>query len=303
MTSRDDSMDDDREFAQFLDRQGPLAQQLQSLAQPAPSAELDAAILDKVQRELAGNARLGREASNDAAVPGASSSRPAFLRRWQVPIGLAASVMVAVLVALQWQGQGGGDTPLQIAQAPQAQETVVGPPSNTVAAAQPQPLAETEMPTSREPAARRSTKLARPAPAVAPPLVIAQKEQRSSPVGSTDAPAVASSSSAAPPLIIAQGDTANQDADILRSGPRASAAETPAVASAPATVAAPPAHNARTAPVAKYPAKLWLELIEELLKADLRRDAEEEWKQFRKAYPAYPLPDHLKKELNRSKEK
>ena len=48
---------------------------------------------------------------------------------------------------------------------------------------------------------------------------------------------------------------------------------------------------------AKDAPKLWLALIEELLKADMRRDALEEWKNFRKAHPQYPVPDKLLKEL------
>ncbi|GGC67791.1 hypothetical protein [Undibacterium terreum] len=41
----------------------------------------------------------------------------------------------------------------------------------------------------------------------------------------------------------------------------------------------------------------WLAVIEELLKADLRRDATAEWKKFRKAYPDYPVPDTVSEQF------
>ncbi len=75
-----------------------------------------------------------------------------------------------------------------------------------------------------------------------------------------------------------------------------------ATAVAPRT-AAPRAGQSQTEPGAKHPAKPWLALIEELLKADLRRDALDEWKQFRKSYPRYDVPEKLKKELDRLAEK
>ncbi|MES2102554.1 MAG: hypothetical protein V4634_00935 [Pseudomonadota bacterium] len=44
-------------------------------------------------------------------------------------------------------------------------------------------------------------------------------------------------------------------------------------------------------------AKERLDLIEELLKAGLRRDALAEWDKFRKAYPAYPVPDSVTEKI------
>lgn len=41
----------------------------------------------------------------------------------------------------------------------------------------------------------------------------------------------------------------------------------------------------------------WLNVIDEMLKADLRKDALDEWKKFRLAYPDYPVPDALAKRI------
>ena len=45
-------------------------------------------------------------------------------------------------------------------------------------------------------------------------------------------------------------------------------------------------------------AKVWLKLIDELIKADLQRDALEEWQKFRKDYPHYAVPQELAARIN-----
>ena len=67
------------------------------------------------------------------------------------------------------------------------------------------------------------------------------------------------------------------------------AAPIAAPAPAPAAkIAAPEANEA-----ADEQARQQIILIEELLKADLPRDALEQWKEFRKAHPRYPVPEPL----------
>lgn len=297
MTFREDSKhDDDAEFAQFLNRQGPLAQQLQSLEQPQSPAALDAAILETARRDLADNPRPARSAANDAVMTGASAGRPAFLQRWRMPLGLAASVMVAVLAVVQWRGQGGTEKPLQIALAPQAQTGTADAPADTVASAPLLPVAEADVTARHAPAAERPAQQSpKVAASVAPPLVVAQAE---TPHAEERGDRTAGQEpTAAAPLVIAQAEPSYQQ-ERMRAMPRASAAHAPEEKPAPAT-ALPPLRDVPLAPVARHPAKPWLELIEEMLKADLRREAREEWKQFRKAYPAYPVPERLEKELNR----
>lgn len=48
-------------------------------------------------------------------------------------------------------------------------------------------------------------------------------------------------------------------------------------------------HNAR--------AKAWLQLVEELIKADLHQEALQEWKKFKKAYPYHPVPERLQEQI------
>ncbi|OGB23958.1 MAG: hypothetical protein A3I66_14735 [Burkholderiales bacterium RIFCSPLOWO2_02_FULL_57_36] len=266
MTSHDSNSREDAEFDLFLKREGGLAQRLRSLEQPEPSAELDAAILAKTESALEKSARLSRGASNDPVVPGATNVPPSFLRRWQIPMGLAASVAVAVLVTLQWQGQTGMDAPLQIAQAPRAQEPVTEPAP--VAGSASSGSVDAELPPVAKAVTRDPKKQSRTAPSIAPPVMIAQAD-----IPSEEMREVRSSAPAAAPT------------------------------SAPVPAAAPPHPGDQAEAGAKHPPKPWLALIEELLKADLRRDAQEEWKQFQKSYPRYPVPQKLKKELDRLSEK
>ncbi|MDO8306107.1 hypothetical protein, partial [Herminiimonas sp.] len=118
MTGKDKDQIDDG-FELFLQRQDELSRQLQSLPQPAPSAELDAAILAKVEAELARTVATDA-AANDPALPGAAASPlPGFLSRWRTPLSMAASVMLVTLVLLRWQTQPDNPVPLVVAQAPE----------------------------------------------------------------------------------------------------------------------------------------------------------------------------------------
>lgn len=107
----------DAEFDTFLQGGDELALLLQDLPQDTPSTELDAAImadavaaltatsskpavapvtdaaLTSVVEPVAGHMVT---AANDAQNPEASRHRPSFLWRWKTPLGLAASVMLAV---------------------------------------------------------------------------------------------------------------------------------------------------------------------------------------------------------------
>ena len=41
----------------------------------------------------------------------------------------------------------------------------------------------------------------------------------------------------------------------------------------------------------------WLNVIDEMLKAGLRKDAIDEWRKFRLIYPDYPVPEELARQI------
>lgn len=263
MSSHDTRSRDDAEFELFLKRDGDLSRQLQSLSQPEPSAELDAAILATAEKELAVANRRSDQASNDNFIPGAPSARPTFFRRVQVPMGLAASVMVAVLVTLQWEARSPDDMPVLVAQAPQAKEWPAPPSGDAIAKRlppAPSPEIDRNALPAKEIAEQREAERYRMAQAE-----MAERQRR-----------------------------ASRSADAVDSAP---AAASPPASAPAATASAPPmSKHFKLAPA--HDAEPWLALIEELWKADLRPEALEEWKQFQKTYPDYPVPEKLKKALN-----
>lgn len=63
----------------------------------------------------------------------------------------------------------------------------------------------------------------------------------------------------------------------------------PAAAAAPAPAPPPPPESAND-----EKARNWLSLIDGLLANGLRKDALDEWGEFRKSYPDYPVPREFK---------
>ncbi len=59
-------------------------------------------------------------------------------------------------------------------------------------------------------------------------------------------------------------------------------------------MSAPTGPTADAKPVDAARAQAWLNVIDEMLKADLRQDALAEWVKFRQAYPDYPVPETLR---------
>jgi len=107
MSSKDDISMDDKDFDAFLQHEGGLAQLLKTLPQPMPSADLDAAILAAAKAELEKNPAPqvvpipATTAANDPGSPAAQVT-PGFVRRWRVPLGLAASLLVTMQL-VRWQ--------------------------------------------------------------------------------------------------------------------------------------------------------------------------------------------------------
>jgi hypothetical protein len=122
-------------------------------------------------------------------------------------------------------------------------------------------------------------------PAVAEQSVYARAT--SAPAGHLSAPAPAT---VAPPAPVAgYGAPAASDAvNVTVTGSRLMAAPTGPAA------AAKPAEAAR--------AQAWLNVIDEMLKAELRQDALSEWAKFRLAYPDYPVPETLRARIKAAQE-
>lgn len=114
----------DAEFDAFLQGGDELALLLQDLPQDAPSAELDAAIMADAEAALAmaGVTAPAVVAANDAKNPDASPHRPSFLWRWKTPLGLAASVLLAVPLFLLRQEH---EEEIEAANTRQAEEKVI----------------------------------------------------------------------------------------------------------------------------------------------------------------------------------
>ncbi|MYN29738.1 hypothetical protein [Duganella levis] len=82
--------------------------------------------------------------------------------------------------------------------------------------------------------------------------------------------------------------------------PALATSATPVVAAATAPTLVTVTGSARKAmsPADTARAAEWLHVIDEMLKADLRQDAREEWRKFNLAYPDYPVPEQLAKRID-----
>jgi len=111
-----DSPHDSAELERFMRGEDELSAALKDLDQPVPPPALDAAILGKIEAALiAEKAALAPkpEAANDAVDPANAETPPKkrFLRSWwQVPLGLAAGVLLTIAFRTQFQDGGGADT-------------------------------------------------------------------------------------------------------------------------------------------------------------------------------------------------
>jgi hypothetical protein len=268
MNPHNDTQHDDAEFEAFLRGEGKLADALRELPQPAPSKALTDAILAQAEADLP-----PKSPANDGAMPDAGP-RPAphFLRRARVPLAIAASFALGLSLTMQWIGQ---PSPEQQAINEAAAPTVPAPVA-------PPPAVPPAMQQADAPRLRSSEPASQPAPQPAP-----QPADFAVPAPPEDKPRLAMPAPA-PIALPPPPPPAPEPA------PMAAPVATRAAAPIAAPIAAPaPAPAAKVAPEADEQAKQQLILIEELLKADLPRDALEQWKAFRQAYPRYPVPEPL----------
>ena len=164
-------MSDDAQFEAFLNGEGELAQGLQELAQPVPSAALDAAILASARAAMAQGPRPA--AANDS---GDSAATPQLARslgwRWRMPAGIAAAVLVGVFAKQAFEAS---DNLHQVAppEPAQAEAVMASPPAleaeEDKRAAAPAPEAAPE-PQQKPVAAARPVVKVKPPVAAAVPM-------------------------------------------------------------------------------------------------------------------------------------
>jgi hypothetical protein len=101
MTSPHQDPAEDAAFEEFLQGRGELVKQLKAMSQMTPSAALDAAILASARNAIEQEKRVKQAAANDPVAP----RQKGFMPRLRIPRGMAASLMVAVLVTVLWHAQ------------------------------------------------------------------------------------------------------------------------------------------------------------------------------------------------------
>lgn len=255
----------DADLDAFLKGEDDLSRRLKALDQPAPSAELDAAILARAARPAA---------ANDPAEGGAPMRRMGL--RWRLPAGIAATVLAGVLAHQVWQASADMD---RSGQARQAAPVPPSPPSPHLPEAidpapAPPPKPRAAAPKSRQPAARHiAPQLAEPAP---PPP----------PVSLQTSPTAASFRYAAPaPAPSAAMPMGEERRTVEVKGRRSRSAVVGLSAD-------------QSEPAARPDPQIWLAAIDEMIKAGLQRDAVEEWDKFRAAWPDYPVPTETGDKIN-----
>lgn len=270
---------EDAEFDDFLKGEGDLARQLQGMPQPQPPEALSAAILARAAADMDGDAGP-RASANDAVHDAAPAAPPArhYLRRARVPLGLAASVVLALFMVRGLMPQAFAPESRPEAVRAEVKVAVASPAEETISAAAPAPPppAPKPAPVMRRPAAR-------PAPAADVRIAAAPAESPPVAVG--------------PPAVI---DSPSPSATTLARAPVQ--AMLTAQASKPKALgysAAPPMVSLRAAPMAEpLAAPLWLARMAEMLKAGQTKEARAEWLKFRILFPDAEVPPELQRQLD-----
>ena len=280
---------DDAEFDAFLKGEGPLARRMKAVAQPSPSAELDAAILARATLDMAREPRPA--AANDA---GAGAPAPKLGRglgwRWRVPAGIAATVLAGVVANQSWRANEAAkanDPVLDEAPAaiPGAPAPVEAPPALQAAApaAAPAPMPAPKQRAALKPAP--AADLARPAP----PAAAAAAPDRTDSFAGLPAPAPP----APPPPVEPEASVHRRQADaelrkeLVAESNKTAAAKLSRMGAASEIVTITGSANRALQPQA------WLEQIEALRKAGREDEALQQWTIFRAAHPDYPVPPSM----------
>lgn len=244
-------------------------------AEAGPPPQLDDAIRAAARREV-----------------GAGPRRSGF-RRWQLPLSLAAVLLLSVTVVTQMREQG-ADRP----------EALIAPP--------PAPVPAPSVEARREPAREVSPALPAAKPAAKAPPVAA-------PVPPSPAVAALSSQMAPPPAAATAGQGAGGESaaraaaeatlvhedtaaatrretaaprPLLRSAPAPLAADrAPGAAAMSAKSAAVPAPEALWQDLLREPAERWIQRIVELRRGGRTADADALTAEFRRRFPDTSLPE------------
>jgi hypothetical protein len=283
----------DREFEAYLKGESPLSQTYAGMRGQEPPARLDHAILAEAHRAVGGGAAGAR-------------GRPAW-RRWSLPLSLAATLVVAVLVGLELPYVSREPAVTQPASAPEeapgvsvaAKREAAGRVAADKVAADKRKVA----PAPQAAPAAESVELDqafRPAPRARSPEAPAPGREKSAVIPAAPAPAVSPGAEEALPM-----NTAPAAAAPAANTPRLEA--TPETRSAPADRSMPPAQES-AAPAAAMlaappqasglaqtpgPQQAWLQRIRQLEQAGKRDEAKKELATFTKRYPDYPVPKEL----------
>ena len=231
-------------------------------AREAPPAHLDAPILAAARREAGARPR----------------SRTSTLRRWHVPVSIAAVVIVSVSLVILVSEEGGE----QVVPAP---VPAVAPPAEQPAASGPHPALaeaakETTQPLAAAPAPqRRGSRDDAKAPAVLGKLADSARPEPGPPAVSGAGIVAARESAARPepgkPLV-----------------PRSAADAPQAESMARAMRSKPPEQDRLPAwhGFEKEPPQKWLARIEELKRQGRAVEAEEMLSEFKRRFPEHPQP-------------
>jgi len=252
-----------------------LAADYRFAAEEMPPAALDERIRAAARREA-----------------GAGPRRQPRRSAWQVPVSLAAVVVLSVTVVLMMRDEGidrvEPDLPPPVAEAP-APQSAAEPAARARIAEAPMP----SRPQASPPAVTGASQ-AKPAPplAEAAPAVMA-KAQPAAEVPVPAATVALRDESVAERNVAPARETARQ---MLRSAPPGTAAD---VAAGPAArVAAPAAAMSAQAPdralwhdLMNEPAGKWVQRIVEWRRAGRTADADVVLAEFRRRFPDHPLPD------------
>ena len=267
-----DDMSDDAQFDAFLNGEGDLARELQCLAQPGPSAHLDAAILANAREAMAQEPQLSAANDGGDSTP-APRLAPSLGWRWRIPAGIAATVLVGVF-AQQTFNTGGDLNDTSVPSAPAAEvETPHPAPAPIMTVPESTPVTPADLKAATAPVSK---------PASPPP-------QRSKP-----APTVSADKAASEPAL----NESIFDRD--QASPAPAAAPAPPERPDPRALARSSRADEAASDARKKttpPAQEWLVRIEKLLADGMTAQAMAEWKAFRVAHPDHPVPEATRARL------
>jgi hypothetical protein len=296
MTTEDPSRADEMELELFLQRKGIVSRGLHAIDQPKSSDALEASIFAAIEAELNKEAQSLPQAANDPH--GGSGVKPVRRRRfsplWNIPLGLAAGVLLTVMVQKVRHADEFSASPVQSAQADKSKTTEV--PQYQASAKISAPIAQVR-PSEQPHIVIPPFALTMPRKRTTHPTVVdSNKVERIEIIGTNIKRADAETASAV--QVITSQDLKQSGAttvsEYLRSSLRKEV--TPCAPNSewddrPQALAWPITPT-RTAEDPQQE-RACLDLIIEKLDDGANQEALEEWDKFRQTYPDYSAPDTI----------